>query len=69
MIDQKVLEFVKSHVFDPVDFVIRSDGVCRLNPEIARCIVGLVAQRPLRFELPDIVKRILIRPSESYSII
>jgi CRISP-associated protein Cas1 len=30
MIDQKVLEFVKSHVFDPTDFVIRSDGVCRL---------------------------------------
>lgn len=39
MIDQKVLEFVKSHVFDPADFVIRSDGVCRLNPEMARCVV------------------------------
>jgi hypothetical protein len=32
MIDQKVLEFVKSHVFDPADFLIRTDGVCRLNP-------------------------------------
>ena len=40
MIDRKVLEFVKSHVFDPADFVIRSDGVCRLNPEMARCVVG-----------------------------
>jgi Family of unknown function (DUF5681) len=28
------------------DLVIRSDGVCRLNPEMARCIVGLVAHRP-----------------------
>ena len=24
--------FVKSHVFDP-DFVIRGDGVCRVNPK------------------------------------
>jgi CRISP-associated protein Cas1 len=46
VIDRKVLEFVKGSVFDPADFIIRSDGVCRLNPEMARCIVGLVAQRP-----------------------
>jgi CRISP-associated protein Cas1 len=39
MIDRKVLEFVKSYVFDPADFVIRSDGVCRHNPEMARTIV------------------------------
>jgi CRISPR-associated protein Cas1 len=38
--DRKVLEFIKGHVFDPADFVIRSDGVCRLNPEMARCVVG-----------------------------
>jgi CRISP-associated protein Cas1 len=24
--DRKVLEFIKGHVFDPADFVIRSDG-------------------------------------------
>jgi CRISPR-associated protein Cas1 len=39
-IDRKVLEFVKGHVF-PADFVIRTDGVCRLNPEIARCVTGI----------------------------
>jgi CRISP-associated protein Cas1 len=39
-VDRKVLEFFKGHVFDPADFVIRSDGVCRLNPELARCVVG-----------------------------
>jgi CRISPR-associated protein Cas1 len=44
MIDQKVLEFVKSPVFDPADFVIRSDGVCRLNPEMARCVVGFISE-------------------------
>lgn len=42
--DRKVLEFVKGHVSDPADFTIRSDGVCRLNPEMARCVVALVAR-------------------------
>jgi CRISP-associated protein Cas1 len=42
--DRKVLEFVKGHVFDPADFVIRSDGVCRLNPEMFRCVVGLAVR-------------------------
>ena len=42
-VDRKVLEFVRGHVFDPADFVIRSDGVCRLNSEMARCVVGFVS--------------------------
>ena len=41
--DRKVLEFIKGHVFDPADFVIRTDGVCRLNPGMARCVVGVAA--------------------------
>src|SRR5271169_4434883 len=32
-VDRAVLDFVKTTVFDPADFTIRSDGVCRLNPE------------------------------------
>jgi CRISPR-associated protein Cas1 len=39
-IDRVVLDFVREHVFGPSDFVIRSDGVCRLNPEMARMVVG-----------------------------
>jgi CRISPR-associated protein Cas1 len=39
-VDRAVLDFVKGHVFDPADFVIRSDGVCRLNPEMARIVVA-----------------------------
>jgi CRISP-associated protein Cas1 len=35
-IDRSVLEFVRGQVFDPADFVIRSDGVVRLNLEMAR---------------------------------
>jgi hypothetical protein len=39
-VDRAVLDFVKATVFDPADIVIRSDGVCRLNPETARMVVG-----------------------------
>jgi CRISP-associated protein Cas1 len=38
-IDHVVLDFVKAHVFDPADFVIRSDGIVRLNPQLARMVV------------------------------
>ena len=39
-VDRVALDFVKGHVFDPADFVIRADGVCRLNPEMARMVVA-----------------------------
>ena len=39
-VDRAVLDFVKEHVFDPADFVIRADGVWRLNPEMARMVVA-----------------------------
>ena len=42
-IDRAALNFVKEHVFDPADFVIRTDGVCRLNPEMARMVVAGVS--------------------------
>jgi CRISP-associated protein Cas1 len=42
-VDRAVLDFVKATVFDPADFVIRSDGVCRLNPEMARMVVARVS--------------------------
>ncbi len=42
-IDRGVLDFVKGHVFDPADFVMRTDGVCRLNPEVARMVVAKVS--------------------------
>jgi CRISPR-associated protein Cas1 len=43
MVDRNVLELIGGHVFDPADFVIRTDGVCRLNPEMARWVAGLVS--------------------------
>jgi CRISP-associated protein Cas1 len=39
-VDRAVLDFIKGQVFDPADFVIRSDGVCRLNPQMARMVVA-----------------------------
>jgi CRISPR-associated endonuclease Cas1 len=42
-VDRAVLDFVKGHVFDPADFVIRGDGVCRLNPQLARMVVAKVS--------------------------
>jgi CRISP-associated protein Cas1 len=42
-VDRAVLDFVEGHVFDPADFVIRTDGVCRLNPELARMVVAKVS--------------------------
>jgi CRISPR/Cas system-associated endonuclease Cas1 len=41
--DRVVLDFVKEHVFDPADFVIRRDGVCRLNSEMARMVVARIS--------------------------
>jgi len=42
-VDRAVLDFVKTTVFDPADFTIRSDGVVRLNPQLARYVAGLAA--------------------------
>lgn len=38
IIDRKILEFVEAQTFHPSDFTIRADGVCRLNPAMARII-------------------------------
>jgi CRISPR-associated protein Cas1 len=42
-VDRAVLDFVKGQVFDPADSVIRTDGVCRLNPGMARMVVAKVS--------------------------
>lgn len=42
-IDRAVLEFALSETFSVADFVLRSDGVCRLSPALAARIVQLVS--------------------------
>jgi CRISP-associated protein Cas1 len=46
-VDREVLDFIKRYVFDPADFVVRADGVCRLNPEMARRTVQVIAETTL----------------------
>jgi CRISPR-associated protein Cas1 len=41
IVDRKILEFLQERTFHPADFTIRSDGVCRLNPEMAKHVVAL----------------------------
>ena len=43
-VDRSILEFVKPHKFHAADFVIRSDGVCRLNPEMARRVAQVISE-------------------------
>ena len=52
LIDGKVLEFVKGHTFKPADFVIRADGVCRLNPADGEVCCG-VQRSKLRLRRPS----------------
>jgi CRISPR/Cas system-associated endonuclease Cas1 len=44
VVDAQVLRFVQAHTFHPADFTIRTDGVCRLNPEVARQVVRLASE-------------------------
>jgi CRISPR-associated protein Cas1 len=43
-VDAAILGFVQSRKFAAADFVIRSDGVCRLSPQLARAVVELISQ-------------------------
>jgi CRISPR-associated protein Cas1 len=40
-VDRAVLQLVETTTFDGADFSIQPDGVCRLNPELARRLVKL----------------------------
>ena len=44
-IDATILAFIARHTFSGADFVIRDNGGCRLSPQLARHVTGLLAQR------------------------
>jgi len=44
VVDRVLLGFVQSHTLSAGDVTLRDDGVCRLNPQLARRIVGLLAE-------------------------
>ena len=39
LVDQKLLEFVRRQKFAAGDFTLLSNGICRLNPQLARNVV------------------------------
>jgi CRISP-associated protein Cas1 len=43
MVDRAVLGFVQRRVFKPGDFTLTREGVCRLNPQLARSVVATAA--------------------------
>jgi CRISPR-associated protein Cas1 len=46
LVDAKLLKFVQAHTFSPGDFTITSQGICRLNPQLARNVVVLSLGKP-----------------------
>jgi CRISPR-associated protein Cas1 len=44
VVDRAVLRLVKEETFSGADFVLQSDGVCRLNPELVRAVAASAAQ-------------------------
>ena len=51
VVDHVVLDFIHAETFDAADFTIRRDGVCRLNPELVRVLIGLLERRPFSINL------------------
>jgi CRISPR-associated protein Cas1 len=47
VVDRAILQMVRNETFSGADFQLQSDGVCRLNPELARDLVRRVANRDL----------------------
>jgi CRISPR-associated endonuclease Cas1 len=68
IVDRTVLKFVQAHTFHAADFSITSDGVCRLNPEMAKGVAKLVAK-----DLESVIElnlgegRVGLRPSAKSS--
>ena len=54
IVDRAVLEIVQSHTFSPGDFTVMPNGVCRLNPHLAKAIV---AKLDLTGHVPKVLKK------------
>jgi CRISPR-associated endonuclease Cas1 len=51
VVDHLVLDLIQTETFDPADFTIRRDGVCRLNPELTRALARKLESHPLSVNL------------------
>ncbi len=55
VVDRGILEFMQQMVFAPADFTLTSDGVCRLNPQLARNVVRIVDSKS---EIANVVRKV-----------
>lgn len=46
VVDREVLDLVLSETFSAKDFVVTRDGVCRLNPQLARRVSTTISCSP-----------------------
>ena len=44
VVDRAVLELIDTVTFTGADFSVQDDGVCRLNPELARRVAQLALE-------------------------
>lgn len=44
IVDRAILDLIQTETFTGADFAIQDDGVCRLNPELARRVVQMVEE-------------------------
>jgi CRISPR/Cas system-associated endonuclease Cas1 len=42
IVDRAILRIVQAQTFTPGDFTLLKSGVCRVNPQFAKCIAGEV---------------------------
>jgi CRISPR-associated protein Cas1 len=57
VVDRAVLQLINQMTFTGADFSIQNDGVCRLNPELARRVAQLAMEHCETLELPKRVCR------------
>jgi CRISPR-associated endonuclease Cas1 len=58
VVDKRILQFALAHTFTPGDFTINKWGGCRLNPQMARAVVGEI---PPSIETSALVKQLVSR--------
>lgn len=58
IMDRSVLQFVKGRTFEPADFTIRNDGVCRLNPQMVKQLVIFLETQFATASVPFSLSRI-----------
>jgi CRISPR-associated protein Cas1 len=52
VVDRAILSLVATTTFTGSDFLIQPDGVCRLNPELARRVAQLAAEQSWQMDQP-----------------